>query len=91
MAEQNPEKNNARQERKLMNPTNITGAGDKQDIDPAMKSLSDALRVSFRLLSFIMILFVVLFLATGIEFIQPQLKFFTLFFYTLLKLFPSLF
>ena len=40
--------------------------------DPALASLSDALRVSFKLLSFIMILFVVLFLATGIEFIQPQ-------------------
>jgi regulator of protease activity HflC (stomatin/prohibitin superfamily) len=40
--------------------------------DPAMASLSDALRVSFKLLSFIMVLFVVLFLATGIEFIQPQ-------------------
>lgn len=43
-----------------------------KQVDLAMKSLSDALQVSFKLLSFIMILFVVLFLATGIEFIQPQ-------------------
>jgi len=40
--------------------------------DAAMKSLSDALRVSFKLLSFIMVLFVVLFLATGIESVEQQ-------------------
>ena len=40
--------------------------------DAAMKSLADALRVSFKLLSFIMVLFVVLFLATGIEGIEPH-------------------
>lgn len=40
--------------------------------DPAMKSLADALRVSFRLLSVLMVLFVVLFIATGFKSIQPQ-------------------
>jgi len=40
--------------------------------DPALKSLADALRVSFRVLSFLMVLFVILFLATGIESIEPQ-------------------
>ena len=40
--------------------------------DAAMKSLADALRVSFKLLSFIMVLFVVLFLATGIESVETQ-------------------
>jgi regulator of protease activity HflC (stomatin/prohibitin superfamily) len=55
--------------------------GQKQSITPqvssdppdaAMKSLADALRVSFKLLSFIMVLFVVLFLATGIESVEEQ-------------------
>ena len=41
-------------------------------VDPAMKSLADALRVSFKLLSVLMVLFLVLFLATGIESIEPQ-------------------
>ncbi|MCK5114554.1 MAG: hypothetical protein KAR11_07320 [Phycisphaerae bacterium] len=40
--------------------------------DAAMKSLADALRVSFKLLSFIMVLFVVLFLATGIESVEQK-------------------
>lgn len=40
--------------------------------DPALRSLSDALRVSFRLLSAGMVLFVALFLATGIGSISPQ-------------------
>lgn len=40
--------------------------------DAAMKSLADALRVSFKLLSFIMVLFVILFLATGIESVETQ-------------------
>lgn len=37
-----------------------------------MKSLADALKVGFRLLSVLMVLFVVLFLATGFRSIQPQ-------------------
>ncbi len=40
--------------------------------DPASQSLSDALRVSFRLLSFIMILMLGGFLASGMTCIQPQ-------------------
>lgn len=40
--------------------------------DPAMQSLADALRVSFRVLSALMALFVVLFLATGVGSISPQ-------------------
>jgi regulator of protease activity HflC (stomatin/prohibitin superfamily) len=40
--------------------------------DPAMKSLADAMRVSFRVLSAIMVLFLVLFLATGLQSISSQ-------------------
>lgn len=40
--------------------------------DPAMESLSEALQVSFRLLSFVMVLFVILFLATGVKSIDDQ-------------------
>ncbi|MBN1555086.1 MAG: hypothetical protein JXA11_10090 [Phycisphaerae bacterium] len=43
-----------------------------REIDPAMRSLADALRVSFRVLSALMVLFVVLFLATGIGSVSPQ-------------------
>ncbi len=43
-----------------------------QQNDPAMQSLADALRVSFRVLSALMVVFVVLFLATGIGSISPQ-------------------
>ncbi len=67
MAEQNLENN---ENSKLS--ASLTGPDDDKQVDMAMKSLSDALQVSFRLLSFIMVLFVILFLATGIEFIQPQ-------------------
>jgi regulator of protease activity HflC (stomatin/prohibitin superfamily) len=42
------------------------------ETDPAMKSLADALRVSFRVLSAMMAVFVVLFLATGVGSISPQ-------------------
>ena len=41
-------------------------------MDPAMKSLAEALRVSFRVLSALMAVFVVLFLATGVGSISPQ-------------------
>jgi regulator of protease activity HflC (stomatin/prohibitin superfamily) len=41
-------------------------------VDPAMKSLSDALQVSFRLLGIVMLLFVVLFLYTGFGTIQAN-------------------
>ncbi len=40
--------------------------------DEAQRSLADALRVSFRLLTVIMIVFVALFLWTGVETIQPD-------------------
>lgn len=40
--------------------------------DPATQSLSDALRVSFKLLSIIMVGVLVAFLATGFETIEPQ-------------------
>ncbi len=40
--------------------------------DPAMQSLADALRVSFRVLSILMVLFVLLFLATGVGSISAQ-------------------
>ncbi|HNX26367.1 MAG TPA: SPFH domain-containing protein [Phycisphaerae bacterium] len=43
-----------------------------QPIDPAMQSLADALKVSFRVLSIGMLLFVLLFLATGIGSVEPQ-------------------
>lgn len=42
-----------------------------QPIDPAMQSLADALKVSFRVLSIGMLVFVLLFLATGISSIEP--------------------
>lgn len=67
MAEQNL--NNNENSKK---PSGLAEPGAEKQVDLAMKSLSDALQVSFKLLSFIMVLFVVLFLATGIEFIQPQ-------------------
>ena len=41
-------------------------------VDPAMKSLSDALRISFKLLSALMVLFLVLFLGTGIKSIEQH-------------------
>ncbi|MDY6913259.1 MAG: SPFH domain-containing protein [Planctomycetota bacterium] len=41
-------------------------------VDPAGESLADALRVSFRLLTVIMIGVSIAFLATGIRFIEPQ-------------------
>ncbi|MBN1943135.1 MAG: hypothetical protein JW849_07555 [Phycisphaerae bacterium] len=42
------------------------------ETDPAMKSLAGALHASFRVLSALMVLFVVLFLATGVGSISPQ-------------------
>ncbi|MCD4825351.1 MAG: hypothetical protein K8S55_12210 [Phycisphaerae bacterium] len=42
--------------------------------DPAIQSLADALRVSFRLLTVLMFIFLGLFLYTGIESIQPHQK-----------------
>ncbi len=54
------------------NPPEQTPAPPPDTQDPAMKSLADALRVSFRLLSVLMVLFVVLFIATGFKSIQPQ-------------------
>ncbi len=42
--------------------------------DPAMESLSNALRMTFRLLSFLMVVFVILFLSTGIARVKPQQK-----------------
>ncbi len=44
------------------------------ETDPAMESLSNALRLTFRLLSFLMIVFVILFLSTGIARVKPQQK-----------------
>lgn len=43
-----------------------------QPIDPAMQSLAEALKVSFRVLSVGMLIFVLLFLATGIGSVEPQ-------------------
>ena len=45
---------------------------DEDGRDPALHSLADAMRVSFRVLSVIMILFVLLFLATGFQSIESQ-------------------
>ena len=50
------------------------GSVPQIESDPAMESLSEALNVSFRLLSVIMLLFVVLFLLTGITSIEAQEK-----------------
>ncbi len=50
----------------------LTGGSPPEIVDPAMKSLTDALRVSFKLLSVLMVLFLVLFLATGIKSMEPQ-------------------
>ena len=44
----------------------------QQPNDQAMKSLTDALQISFKLLSLLMVLFLVLFLLTGIESINEQ-------------------
>ena len=41
-------------------------------MDPAQKSLADALRVSFRILTVIMIFMVGVYLFTGVKFIEPQ-------------------
>lgn len=40
--------------------------------DPAQQSLADALRISFRILSFIMIIVVAAYLLTGVKFVKPQ-------------------
>ncbi len=66
----------AEHEKDLINPTDLGGeqlAPSVQNFsDPAVQSLADALQVSFRLLRFIMIAVVVLFLATGIKSIEEQ-------------------
>ena len=48
------------------------GPDDRRPIDPAAESLSQALRISFRLLSVIMVLIVVAFLLTGIRSVKPN-------------------
>ena len=40
--------------------------------DPAQKSLADALRVSFRVLSIVMIFVVIAYLLTGVQTVKPQ-------------------
>ena len=45
---------------------------NQQPQDQAMKSLADALKISFQLLSVLMVIFVALFLLTGIESIDEQ-------------------
>ena len=62
-------------EQKRTEPHRLTPQSVPQaETDPAMESLSEALRLSFKLLSFIMVLFVVLFLLTGITSIEAQEK-----------------
>ena len=48
------------------------GHAADEPMDPAQQHLADALRVSFRLLTAIMVIVVVLFFLTGIESIEPQ-------------------
>ncbi len=70
----------AEHEKDLINPTDTVGdtgpeksaPAGKIFTDPAAQSLADALHVSFRLLRFVMIAVVVLFLATGITSIEEQ-------------------
>jgi len=65
MAEDRPNDHDREEIRKAAPPVGV-------EVDPAAKSLADALRVSFRLLTGIMILVVVAFLLTGLKSIEPQ-------------------
>ena len=47
-------------------------APSRAETDPAAQSLSDALRVSFRLLSLVMVIVLVFFLLTGVKTIKQQ-------------------
>lgn len=53
-------------------PAGTPAAQPPRPMDPAQKSLAEALRVSFRILTVIMIIMVFVYLFTGVAFIEPQ-------------------